>query len=57
LSLIPADLANAARDAYREFRHLQHGLRLNFARATVSPDEIVLQVNAVRALWRFVFEL
>ena len=57
LSLIPADLANAARDAYREFRHLQHGLRLNFAQATVSPDEIASQMSAVRALWRVVFEL
>lgn len=55
LSLIPADLANAARDAYRDLRHLQHGLRLNFAQATVSPDEIEPQVNAVRALWHVVF--
>ncbi len=56
LSLIPAELANAARDAYRDFRHLQHGLRLNFAQATVSPDEIALQINAVCALWHHVFE-
>ena len=56
LSLIPVELANAARDAYREFRHLQHGLRLNFAQATVSPDEIESQINAVRALWHHVFE-
>ncbi len=56
LSLIPAELANAARDAYRDFRHLQHGLRLNFAQATVSPDAIEPQINAVRALWHHVFE-
>ena len=56
LSLVPAGLANAARDAYREFRHLQHGLRLNFSQATVSPDAIGLQINAVRALWHHVFE-
>ncbi|HEY8856951.1 MAG TPA: bifunctional [glutamate--ammonia ligase]-adenylyl-L-tyrosine phosphorylase/[glutamate--ammonia-ligase] adenylyltransferase [Rugosibacter sp.] len=56
LSLIPVDLANAARDAYRDFRHRQHGLRLNFAQATVSPDTIGLQINAVCALWHHVFE-
>ena len=56
LSLIPAELANAARDAYRDFRHLQHGLRLNFGQATVSPDAIEPQINAVRALWHHVFE-
>lgn len=56
LSLIPAALANAARDAYRDFRHLQHGLRLNFSQAIVSPDEIESQINAVRALWHHVFE-
>ncbi|AJP48104.1 glutamine-synthetase adenylyltransferase [Rugosibacter aromaticivorans] len=56
LSLIPAELANAARNAYRDFRHRQHGLRLNFAQANVSPDEIEPQINAVRALWHVVFE-
>lgn len=56
LLLIPKDLAIAARDAYRHFRHLQHGLRLNFEQATVSPDEVKLQTKAVRALWHHVFE-
>jgi len=56
LSLIPARLAAGARDAYREFRHRQHVLRLNFAQATLSPDQVEPQINAVRALWRAVFE-
>ena len=32
LGLIPADLAERSRDAYREFRRMQHALRLNGAR-------------------------
>ena len=55
-SLIPFDLAIEVRDAYRDFRHRQHALRLNFAQATIPPDEVALQINAVRRLWRTVFE-
>jgi glutamate-ammonia-ligase adenylyltransferase len=55
-SLIPFDLAIEVRDAYRDFRHRQHALRLNFTQATIPPDEVALQINAVRRLWRTVFE-
>jgi glutamate-ammonia-ligase adenylyltransferase len=56
LGLIPADIADACRNAYREFRRLQHGLRLNGARyARVPKDQVSEHVQAVRALWRKVF--
>jgi glutamate-ammonia-ligase adenylyltransferase len=54
--LIPADLAEAARNAYRDYRHLQHGLRLNNQPGRVDPATVVAQVAAVRALWQTVFE-
>ena len=55
LALIPPSLAQAARDAYREFRRLQHHLRLNAAKARMSPDVAQPRIDAVRALWRAVF--
>jgi glutamate-ammonia-ligase adenylyltransferase len=51
--LIPAELAERCRDAYREFRRLQHGLRLNGARyARVAPQRVAAHAEAVRELWR-----
>jgi glutamate-ammonia-ligase adenylyltransferase len=51
--LIPAELAERCRDAYREFRRLQHGLRLNGARyARVAPERVAAHAAAVRELWR-----
>ena len=42
--------------AYREFRRLQHGLRLNGAQyARVDPAAVAPHVEAVRALWAAVF--
>jgi glutamate-ammonia-ligase adenylyltransferase len=56
LGLIPRELAQAAADAYREYRRLQHALRLNGAEfARVAPADVVPQVAATRALWRAVF--
>ena len=56
LGLIPVPLADEARDAYREYRRLQHGLRLNNARyARVEPQSVAPQRAAVLALWREVF--
>ena len=41
LGLIPGDLAEQVRDAYREYRRLQHGLRLNGAHyARVAADSV-----------------
>ena len=56
LGLIPAELAERGRDAYREYRRLQHGLRLNNARyARVEPSEVAAMREAVEQLWEVVF--
>jgi glutamate-ammonia-ligase adenylyltransferase len=56
LTLIPAALADSVRDAYREFRHLQHGLRLNGAQyARIAPDEAKASREATLALWTLLF--
>ena len=56
LGLIPPDLALEVRDAYREYRRLQHGLRLNGAQyARVDADSIAGEIRAVQALWQAVF--
>jgi glutamate-ammonia-ligase adenylyltransferase len=50
--LIDADLAERCRDAYREFRRLQHALRLNGAPyARVPREQVAAHVEAVSALW------
>ncbi|MDP2792789.1 MAG: bifunctional [glutamate--ammonia ligase]-adenylyl-L-tyrosine phosphorylase/[glutamate--ammonia-ligase] adenylyltransferase [Sulfurisoma sp.] len=54
--LIPADLADQVRDAYREYRRLQHGLRLNNLPARIEATPIADRIEAVRALWKMVFE-
>jgi glutamate-ammonia-ligase adenylyltransferase len=56
LRLIPAELAEACRNAYREFRRLQHALRLNGAQyARVPQDRVAAQAEAVCQLWRTAF--
>ncbi len=55
LGLIPAPLAERCRDAYREFRRLQHALRLAGAKyARVPPQQVRAAAEAVRELWRLV---
>ena len=55
--LIDRDLAEQGRDAYRNFRRLQHALRLNGAPyARVPAGQVAAQAQAVRDLWRTVFE-
>ena len=52
LGLINADAAAAGAEAYRQFRRLQHALRLqgvNFARVPMA--EVAMHVHAVKALW------
>jgi glutamate-ammonia-ligase adenylyltransferase len=57
VKLIDRDLAEQCRDAYRNFRRLQHALRLNGAPyARVPPAQVAAQAQAVRDLWRTVFE-
>lgn len=53
--LIPADLADRVRDAYRDYRRMQHALRLNNQKSRVDPALVADKVAAVRQLWDFVF--
>jgi len=54
--LIAPQLAERCRNAYREFRRLQHGLRLNGARyARVPAAQVEAHVSAVRELWNALF--
>ena len=56
LGLVPTALATAAADAYREYRRVQHQVRLTGARqARVDPAEHAQRRAAVKALWREVF--
>ncbi len=56
LGLIQADTAERVGSAYREFRGLQHGLRLNGAKyARVPHNQVEKSIAATRALWRGVF--
>ena len=54
--LIPAPLAEEVRDAYREYRRMQHALRLNNAKSRVDPALVADKIAAVRALWKTVFD-
>jgi glutamate-ammonia-ligase adenylyltransferase len=56
LGLIDARQAAAAGDAYREYRRLQHALRLNAEPyARVPREDVAPRIEAVRELWRAVF--
>ena len=56
LKLLPADLAEQVRNGYREFRRLQHGLRLNNERYTrVEASVVKEQRETVLKLWDWVF--
>ena len=56
LGLIDRVQAEKCGDAYREFRRLQHALRLNGARyARVPPPQVAAHAQAVRDLWTAVF--
>jgi glutamate-ammonia-ligase adenylyltransferase len=53
--LIPGELAERCRDAYREFRRIQHSLRLNGARyARIPVTDVATHRAAVQALWQAV---
>jgi [glutamine synthetase] adenylyltransferase / [glutamine synthetase]-adenylyl-L-tyrosine phosphorylase len=56
LGLIDKGTAEKCRKAYRDFRRLQHALRLNGARyARVPPEQVSEDAGAVRNLWDSVF--
>ena len=54
--LIPEALAERCRDAYREFRRVQHSLRLNGAQyARVPLAQVARHAEVVHELWKTVF--
>jgi len=56
LGLVPEALAERVREAYRTYRKLQHGLRLNDATyARVPRATVQAEIDGVRALWNGVF--
>ena len=56
LGLIKKELSEQNQAAYRQFRRLQHGLRLSGARyARVPPTQVSAHAAAVRGLWDSVF--
>jgi glutamate-ammonia-ligase adenylyltransferase len=56
LSLIPPELSEQVRIAYREFRRLQHSLRLQGANyARVTAQSVARRTHAVLTLWERVF--
>jgi len=56
LSLLPEEIADAAHAAYREFRRLQHAMRLQGERyARVERAMVAQYIRAVLRLWESVF--
>lgn len=56
LGLIDANLALQVANAYREYRRLQHGIRLQgIAQAKVEVSQVFNHAEAVKALWQSVF--
>ncbi|MCX8086227.1 MAG: bifunctional [glutamate--ammonia ligase]-adenylyl-L-tyrosine phosphorylase/[glutamate--ammonia-ligase] adenylyltransferase [Rhodocyclaceae bacterium] len=53
--LIPEELAETVREAYREYRRLQHLRRLNHLDSRVAAAPHRARIAAVRALWKHVF--
>ncbi len=51
LGLIGTAEADAAADAYRELRRLQHALRLSGAKLMLPPEQVEAERAAVRRLW------
>lgn len=56
LGLIPTQLAEGTRNAYREYRRLQHEKRLNDSpKSRIERNSVIHHIVAVQALWRAVF--
>jgi len=53
--LIPADLADQVRTAYRHFRRLQHAARLNEEQRIEVTAELAADYRNARALWQVIF--
>jgi glutamate-ammonia-ligase adenylyltransferase len=56
LELIPLEIAEDVRNAYRDFRRMQHQLRLNGTSVQVPMHEVEVRATAVRTLWAAVFD-
>ncbi len=57
-NLIDKELAENCRNAYRDFRRLQHALRLNGAQyARVPLGQVAAKSEAVRNLWNAIFSI
>jgi glutamate-ammonia-ligase adenylyltransferase len=54
VGLLPAGAGEAAANAYREMRRIQHRARLNEEPTDVAPAELAQERDAVLALWRLV---
>ncbi len=55
--LLPAGVGEAAADAYRSLRHVQHVARLDEAPTHVSAAELHIERDAMLALWNAVFAI
>ena len=56
LGLLPPDLAEQVADAYRDYRRLQHKVRLTGApHARVDPAPLAAMRGAVAAMWQHIF--
>jgi glutamate-ammonia-ligase adenylyltransferase len=54
--LIPEAISDAAADAYRAMRQMQHKARLDEAPTQVTPTEVAQHRDAVLDLWRHVMQ-
>ena len=52
VGLLPAGVGQAAANAYRELRRVQHRARLNEEPTDVPPESLATEREAVLALWR-----
>ena len=56
LGLIPAEAGETVSAIYRQFRRLQHQIRMQGAeQARVEPESVKTQSDAVKALWQRIF--
>ncbi len=53
--LLPAGVGQAAANAYRELRRVQHKARLNQEPTQVAADTVAIERDAVLALWHAIF--
>lgn len=54
--LLPAGVGQAAADAYRALRRVQHNARLNEEPTQLAPEALASERQAIQRLWQAVFE-